>query len=381
VTDTAVLHIALEPVTGPLTVIRTLAVAQRDSGSYTDVAVGVISGGAWLDSHKSIIEQSGLRFFHTWSPRCIGTLSFLLQRFRRPPIERWASELAGATGAKRVVVHFHNAWLSGAFLPLRATDIPLCSVVTFHGFAGDAALRRQPIRRWIHRYLALKLTAPEYVLTSVDRFNLPSVEAVLGLPANRFEIIPNGFPAQELSQRPFLNGAELLTVAQVGALTPEKGWRKTADAVLSLNAQGYPTRMLIAGEGPDADQARALASSHPDKIVYLGRVEDPAESVIPQADLLTLLTTNDGMPMVILEAMSCGVPPVTTRIGGIPDVVSDESSGLLIEPTQDACERALLRFHQDPELLATLCIGARLRFEAAFRIEQIVEQYQRVYRL
>ena len=377
--DTAVLHIALEPVTGPLSVIRTLARAQKRSGAYTDVGVGVIASGAWRAKNGASLLNDDFRFFHFWSPPCFGTLSFLLQRVRRPPIERWATQLAASSNARRVVVHFHNAWLSGAFLPLRASGVPLRPVVTFHGFAGEAALRRQPVRRWIHRCLAATLKHPQVALTSVDRHNLAAVESLLGLPAGRFAILPNGAPAQPVTERPFLRGAGCLTVAQVGALTPQKGWRQAAEAVIALNAARYPTRLWIAGEGPDVGMVRQLAGRYPGTIDYLGKVDDPVENLLPKCDVLTLLTTNDGMPMVILEAMSCGLPPVTTRVGGIPDVVANEMSGLLIEPTQAACEQALRRFHECLELLGRLGQGARAYFETNLRIEKVVGQYHKIY--
>lgn len=377
--STAILHVALDPVTGPLSVMKILATAQYETGHYASVGLGVIWSGDWLRLHKAQISAIELPFYNTQTPKLFGTASFLLQRVKRPPVASWANHLARSTGAENVIVHYHNAWLSGAFLPLRGVKFPVNNVATFHGFAGQGSLAKQPVRLALHRFLARKLDKSKAALTSVDDANLEAVESMLGLAAESFEIIPNGMPAQPRQTRPFLNGSAKLTVAQIGALTAGKGWQITADSVIHLAASGHAIQFLVAGEGPDVDVVKALAARHPDCITYLGRVEDPVHSLLPQVDVLSLPTNNDGLPMVILEAMSSGIPVISTRIGGIPKVITSGRNGFLISPTVDECSWALKTILQSRDLLTTLANNAREDFVLGYEISKVIDLYHNLY--
>jgi hypothetical protein len=100
-----------------------------------------------------------------------------------------------------VVVHLHNAWLSGVFLPLPAVPgIEVIVVATFHGvnehFAG------KPVRRALHRWMARAWSNMALRLTSVDGPNTAVAEQVFGLPASAFTVIPNGMPPPETAGAP-----------------------------------------------------------------------------------------------------------------------------------------------------------------------------------
>ncbi|MBL4607981.1 MAG: glycosyltransferase, partial [Pseudomonadales bacterium] len=91
----------------------------------------------------------------------------------------------------------------------------------------------------------------------------------------------------------------------------------------------------IAGAGPAAQTLRSMVSSAgiDEKVDLLGSVgHEKIPSLIQAATLLELPSYNEGVPNVLLEAMSCGVPVVATRAGGIPEVVDEGVSGLLVEP-------------------------------------------------
>ena len=116
----AVLHAALHPVTGPWSVMRDLAVAQAASGLFAGVGLAVITDPTWPDDYRQEAKRSGLAFYESSMPAMFGTAAFLYQRYRVPDWRTWIQDLAARTGASRVVVHFHNAWMSGVFLPLPA---------------------------------------------------------------------------------------------------------------------------------------------------------------------------------------------------------------------------------------------------------------------
>jgi hypothetical protein len=168
---TAVLHVALNPVTGPWSVMRDLALAQAASCRYSAVGLGVISSKDWPPQYDEELIQTKLPAYRASTIKVFGTAQFLWQRFRRPPIGRWVDDLMLKSGAKYGVVHFHNAWMSGVFLPLRELSSgQIRTVATFHGV--NAMLEGKPVRHFLHRWMAARLIRYGARLTSVDRSNL-----------------------------------------------------------------------------------------------------------------------------------------------------------------------------------------------------------------
>jgi glycosyltransferase involved in cell wall biosynthesis len=138
----------------------------------------------------------------------------------------------------------------------------------------------------------------------------------------RLRIIPNGVdlpPADKLA-----TGNTLLFV---GRLIHGKGVADLLDALRPLRN----FELVIVGDGPDRARLQSLAEGMP--VRFAGEVA-PARvrDFLKQARVLVLPSqVGDGLPNVILEAMSCGVPVVATRTAGIPDVVRDGDNGLLHE--------------------------------------------------
>lgn len=375
---TSVIHVMMNPRTGPWSVMKRLSAAQRGSGLYAEVALGIITAPDWPQAYEAELPSLG-PIYRARSPEMPGTLQHVWQMVRRPGIESWVDDLARRSAAERVVVHFHNAWTSGAFLPLRVTRTPITTVVTYHGIASAGSLRRQPIRGRIHRHFAERAAAPDVQLTSVDAGCLGAAAELFGIPAVRFTVIPNGMPRSNNHYGPFCRGSDRLTLAHVGSLTPDKGWRIAADAVIHLVAQGDRVRFLIAGSGPDEKDARRLAAEHPQCIEFLGHVADPCRELLPSVDVFVLMTSNDGLPMAIIEAMSCGIPVIGTRIGGIPDTVRDNETGFLIDRNSQALAGTLARILADREILRRLSANTLGRFDACFNISSIVKAYDQVY--
>ena len=244
----AVLHVALNPVTGPWSVMRDLALAQARSGRYAAVGLGVIHSRHWPANYDVELQSLGLPFFKAGTLDTFGTAQFLWQRLQKPPIGRWAQELARRSGAGRVIVHFHNAWMSGVYLPLHPRPtVPVRCVATFHGV--NAQLDGQPLRHHFHRWMAARLPRYGAGMTSVDKSNLPLAESVLGLNPAEFTVIPNGVADDPESRAPVWTGAGDFTVAHIGSITEPKGWHLAADAVLQLRAEAVKIRLLIAGAG------------------------------------------------------------------------------------------------------------------------------------
>ena len=376
-----VIHVALNPQTGPWSVMRDLALAQARSGIYGKVAIGVIYDVSWPARYRDEALASGLPFFSFETPKLFGTASFLLQRVIRAPIEDWVKDVAENGWLENVVVHFHNAWMSGVFLPLKdSTSTGIRVVVTVHGV--NAFLRGKPIRFALHKWMAGRLLKYPVCLTSVDHANLKRAESEFGLPPRLFTVIPNGVTSsvQRGCHYQHEGGGDRLTLAHVGSITPQKGWRVTAEAVVEAAAAGCLCRLVIAGTGPEEEQAKAFATANRGCIEFRGHVVNPRDTLMPKVDVLCLLSDHEGLPMSIIEAMSVGLPVIATDVGGVSEAVSHEVTGYLIPKSRDALVNLIVKLSSDRQTLGRLSQQALRVFSERFEIIRIVERFNDVYR-
>ena len=158
--------------------------------------------------------------------------------------------------------------------------------------------------------------------------------------------------------------------------------KRVADVVRAFGAiqRQIPARLLLLGDGPDKEHALAVADDlgcgH--RVEHLG-VRDDLENVLPQADLFLSASQTESFGLSILEAMSCGVPSVSTDVGGVAEVVGD--AGVLVPPGDPAAmARAAVAALSDPASYDALRQRAQERARNRFTKEQIVASYEAIYR-
>lgn len=119
----------------------------------------------------------------------------------------------------------------------------------------------------------------------------------------------------------------------IGALSPEKA---VHNAVLAMGELPERWHLAVAGDGPDkAVVDRAASTIGGDRIRLLGQITDPAE-LLTAADLLVLPSLTEGIPAVVLEAASIGIPSVVTDVGFVAEIVDDGVSGVIVPPGSPA---------------------------------------------
>ena len=374
----AVLHVALEPTSGVWSVMRDVTAAQAASGRYRAVAMGVIASTDWPTRYADEFRQLELPTYQSTTLKAFGTAKFLWQRVQPPPIGAWVEDLRRKSGAERVVVHIHNAWLSGVFLPIKRADPKTTDVVvTFHGVC--TTLAGEPLRRRLHSWMSQRLLRFNAKLTSADAGNLPLAESIFGVPPERFSIIANGVKADPtLSAAAWLGTGEFV-VGYVGLLAEHKGWSIIADAVLKVRAGGRNVRLLIAGAGGQEAMVRSRAEADPQAIEFVGHVTAPRESIMPRLHALSLMSTYEGLPMVLIEAASIGLPVVATATGGVREILDHGVTGIVVERSADELAEALESLYDSPATMARMGEAARAAHARSFEIGRIAEQYHAVY--
>ena len=141
-----------------------------------------------------------------------------------------------------------------------------------------------------------------------------------------------------------------------------------AFAILRRENSALATHLVLVGDGPQRGEIEALAMQLgvADKTHFIGQVSDPAP-YYALAAVLALPSLSEGSPLALLEAMGAGLPIVATKVGGVPEIVENDNSALLVESRQpEALSQALKRVLTDENLARNLSEGARHRANTHF---------------
>ncbi|MEK7405377.1 MAG: N-acetyl-alpha-D-glucosaminyl L-malate synthase BshA [Acidobacteriota bacterium] len=142
-----------------------------------------------------------------------------------------------------------------------------------------------------------------------------------------------------------------------------------------------PAHLLMVGDGPEYSPAQSLADELGlgQHVTFLGK-QSHVERLIPLAHVLLLPSELESFGLVALEAMACGVPPLATRVGGVPELITDGVDGCL-EPVGDVAAHAgrVLELLTDDELYGRLSRAARHTAETRFCSTLVIPQYERYY--
>jgi len=384
-TPVAVLHLARTPFTGVWSVIRNLALYQAQAGF--PVAVGVLTYPRWTHQYGQALaelEQAGIATFNASIPDLPYTALFpyLVLRWRLTghPWNGWLAAFCRERNLSRCVIHCHNAWLSGAYLPYRGEQtLDVRFVATYHGIQGAPELRQSRWRRNIHGWLARRFVRHGGVLASVDVDNTYVAEELFGIPASAFRVIPNGVPEVTAVQpAPFPTDAP--AIGHVGTLNEGKGWRITAEAVQLANQRGVRCRFVVAGSGPEAKDVQEWCAARPSMATFLGQVEQAEEAVTPHLALFALPSRSEGSPMAAIEALAAGVPVLGTAVSGLSHIIEQGRSGLVVERSVASLTDAICDVLDTPGRLEALRRGAREVFAERFHIARCAADYNSLYR-
>lgn len=179
-------------------------------------------------------------------------------------------------------------------------------------------------------------------------------------------------------------GAKVILL--VGRFSSEKDHVTLLRAVADLRAgaNAPDARLLLVGDGPDRGRIeQEIRSLGLERAVVLSGQVPSAEPYYGIADIAALSSLTEGSPNALLEAMAAGIPVVATRVGGIPEIVNDGESALLIEPQdRKAMTRALAALAGDGRLAEKLAQRAREIVQSSYtpeaRTKRLIEIYCKI---
>lgn len=199
--------------------------------------------------------------------------------------------------------------------------------------------------------------------------------------APRIQVLHHG-----IDLRRFVAGSGIGSgrIVSVGRLVPKKGFADLIAALELLKRDGIGFEAGIFGGGPLHDEllARTQAAGLRDRVRFHGaRTQDAIIGAYQRAGLFVLAPVitesgdRDGIPNVLVEAMACGLPVISTRVSGIPELITDGVDGILVEPHDPgALAHGMARMLADRSLAARLGLAARRKVEQRFDIRTATDR-------
>jgi glycosyltransferase involved in cell wall biosynthesis len=243
----------------------------------------------------------------------------------------------------------------------------------------DFRLRGSALSRWKYRQVDCFICASRAIRTLL-------VSA--GVPEARVVTVHEGIDLERVAAAPPANLHEELwlphdapIVGNVAALVPHKGQRHLVEAAALVVRQVPDARFVIAGEGELRESLeRHIKEHHLEKHVLLAGFRPDVLSVHKAFDVFVMSSVTEGLGTSLLDAMAAGKPIVATRTGGIPEVVVDEETGILVPPRDhQAMADAIVRLLNDAALRERMGQAGLERACQKFSAERMVQNTLRVY--
>lgn len=271
------------------------------------------------------------------------------------------------------VVHTHLDVIKYATMAARLAGVKKC-VHTVHSLADREAEGR--VQKIINGFYFRRGWSVPVALTPEVQ---SSVAEFYGLPPARVPVIYNGIDLSRCVPKTSYETGETVTILHVGRFDVPKNHAGLLEAFRLLRETHPECRLWLVGDGDLRPDMEALAREKGigDFVEFCG-MQSNVYPYLYDADIFTLPSVYEGNPMTVIEAMGTGLPIVASRVGGIPDMISDGESGLLVEPEPQSICDGLSRLVEDGALRQRLGETAR-RNSQRFSAEHMARDYISCY--
>ena len=360
----------------------------------TELATGLAQRGHRVHVIASALPSRAL-------PACERLFFHEVSASSYPPLDQGPYALALASGIVQIVedhgldlVHVHyavphatSAYLAGQVLGAKAPRV----VTTLHG-TDVTHVGSDPSYRAITQFSVSRSDG----ITVPSEFLKREAHRVLGLAPDRIEVIPNFVDTERFQPAARRDRGRFDEVFEdAGADPADRGApvlfhvssfravKRVTDLVevLAVVRRRVPARLMLVGDGPERGRLmqRARELGVAGSICLLGARADFGD-YLKHADAFLLPSESESFGVAALEALSCGIPVVAYRVGGLPEVV-DASSGRLVAPFDVAAlSGAVLEILTDSGLRDAMGRAARARVEGTFRRDPALSRYESHYR-
>ncbi|CBL46096.1 Glycosyl transferase, group 1 [gamma proteobacterium HdN1] len=301
---------------------RVVANLSGTSGADTHVACLCRTPDVVANFRESVIGQGAT--FHALPVSLLAALRSLQSLLSTQAV------ILNAHGYKEAVLALMCIFLC------RISGKQAAMLVTQHGFT--ARNRKSQIYNFINKAICRFGPVSSVICVSAS---ILEIYRQFGVPEKRLRLITNGVPRAQLidkvsarSQMAFTTGADanIPWIGYAGRLSEEKNPALMVSLCQQLLQQDFPCGVFLAGDGPL--KAALEAQIHADKLtgqVFLTGFTSDMPAFLGAMDVLVVPSFTEGTPMIVLEAMSMGIPVVAAKVGGLPDIITSDCDGILVE--------------------------------------------------
>ena len=342
---------------------------------------------AWHDqvSRLSLLWSHTRRFF-THPVRYLRTLKFVFANKHMPnrlSLFVWSVYLTNRVIDSRCThmhAHFALKATTLAMLVSKLSGLPFSFTVHAHDIFRDG------LADWLEE----KLEAAAFVAT-ISEFNKNFLNGKFGTPVDKFRTIHCGINLEDFrfEQRSF--SSDHLNIVGIGRLTPQKGFHTLIEACGNLLKEGFDSfSVSLLGEGEQRAELEALIREHQceNHVILYGAVsQDQVRDHLARADLFALPCATepngamDGIPVALMEAMASGLPVLSAKLSGVPELIVD-GAGLLADTEDPNSVSELIKhfYNMDSTARLNMASNARRVIEEQFNITTEVEKLRSHFR-
>ncbi len=324
---------------------------------------------------SSTLKAPG-RFFYALLRYALMPVNFLrlYRAFRAHPIDVLQVVNGGYPGAQSAQVAAVAAKLAGC----RWCVMSICNTpapITF------PAIVERLINRLVSRSFDQVAVPADFIgqrLLELGEFRHAQLKKIPYGVAEVEQYGVNNHPVNGLDDHP------TPSIGMVASFLAHKGQRYFLEALARIHQQDQNLfRAILVGDGPTLESMRTMATELGlDELVEFTGYQPLKETlqIIAGLDIFVLSSEMEGMPYVILHAMSLGKPIIATRVGGIPDIIVDQKTGLIVPARDvDALSHALRYLLESPTKRQAMGAIARARYEEHFSLPRMIERHASLY--
>ena len=278
------------------------------------------------------------------------------------------------------VIHAHDPMavaLTAMALQMPLAPSPAPKVVAARRV--DFHLKRHAFSKWKYRHVDLFVAASRTIAAILETDGIPRDRIIVVHDGVNIGVIDKQEPVDARATFWLPHGAPV--VGNVAALAPHKGQRHLVAAAARVVRDVPDARFLIIGEGELQEtlekQIKTLAL---ERHVMLTGFRPDAIGLMKSMDLVAMSSVTEGLGSAVLEAMACSRAIVSTRAGGLPEVVADGETGLLVPPhDESALAAALVTLLRDSARRTAMGAAGRARVVNEFSVDRMVADTVKAY--
>ena len=270
------------------------------------------------------------------------------------------------------VVHTHRYVMQYAIPAASRAKVPV-RVHTVHSIATEEVDKlRRKFAKFFYKHKAVKPVAISPIIkdTICEEYKIP---------ASKIHMVYNGSDLSKAKPKNDYSVNEKFTFTHIGRLAPVKNQQLIIEAAEVLKNEGYDFRVNFIGGGSKEQEYKAEVEKRDLKdVVFFKGLQSNVHSFLTESDCFLLPSLYEGMPVTLIEAMATALPVIASRVGGIPDMIEDDKSGIIIDPKLDELVEAMKRVMENSDLRERLGKAAKEK-SVEFSAENMLNGYLAIY--